>query len=385
MKVGYFVFSHKIALGGHFRSLKILHNGWSEFENVDSYIINVGLSPSPVLKDLKNYYFFKSNLLYFIPNFFRILFLLKKENFNVLHSYDSTAYFLVRIYSYIFKIESYYTKCGGTNKTYTPLAINTLLFSEENYNYLNNREPDLNYYVIPNRVLLVEQDHQMIESIKKEFNLVNKKIVLRIGNINEYYSKTIESAFRLTEYYQNHYDVNVVLVFIGIDLDNTLDLFRSNYKHVNSLLLSDNIYTLESAKFIDLCDFNVATGRGAMESIGIGKPTYIYNADNYLPIKVDVQNFKSFLRYNFSERSKGLERDDLNYFTKPHPKLSGLFSEYLYYKRGNSKVLDIYKQSDNIKRKRYIDDFVKNLFKYIGVNIIGLDIIKDKLRGFING
>lgn len=386
MKVFYFIYSHKKGLGGHFRSLKNLLNNWDQIEAVQYKVHNIGLKPTPVLDKINGYKYYSSNVFLFPKNLYKIFCAIQKDKPDILHAYDSLSYLIVRIFSFIFRIPSFYTKCGGKNESYTPVVKKTIVFSKENLNYLKKRNESSEYFLIPNRIKFPIQNRELIHKLLNDYNIKSKKIIIRIGNLNAYYQNSIEGAFRFSKFFQKEYkNTSVIIIFIGSILDSTFDQLRDKYSTIRIIHLDSIEYTSNASSVLDIADYVIGTGRGAMEALALNKKVYISTYNSFFPIKVTSNNFIDFLAYNFSERAI-INKGEINrlYFEKDNDSLlKDYYNEYCDGAMGYKKILLQYKRALNDNNSLFIfsfSDVFYNLLKFFVVNLQ----VSNKIK-WING
>lgn len=293
--------------GGHFYTLRTTIDALKDM--ITPLVIEFGMAKvsSPILKEAKGAKFF------FIPykNIWETLkksyFISKNEMPDVIHSFDSPAFFLGRILAVIFSIPHIHTKCGGPNpRIYYPIPSCLILFSEENLNYFKKKDRYKNTRIelIPNRVITPKTDERRIKSIREKIKK-DDFIILRIGRICTHYNETLKQCIELTQKL-NQDGVNVQLVLIGVIQDNHLIEELKIRSDRSILLLNEEEYTTNSAELIDIADMVVGTGRSFMEAALFGKPL-LAPTDTTLkiPVLVDQENINIFSQYNFSPRVPG--------------------------------------------------------------------------------
>ncbi|WP_158960382.1 glycosyltransferase family protein [Myroides fluvii] len=365
MKVVYLIYNGSNGLGGHFRSLKGLCVNWPiDFEY---FIFQFGKVSSPVIESIEKSKFIKSTFL----ALYEIIYLskyVKNNEITIIHCYDSISFFIGRIVSFFTGVKLLYTKCGGPNFAYTPKCNSTILFSLENFDYLqDNNKEKIDYYLIPNRIILPKCDDILLQKLKSEISYSkSKEYVFRIGNINSYYKDSIRAAFEVANS-RNSENFKSVVVIIGKEYDDSLVKIINDFGNIEYYHLNDDDYTGEASKCLFVADIVLGTGRGAMEAIGLDKEVFLYSSVLKQVIKVSNENFMNCLYYNFSERYEHLELVGLN----QENNLGDYYKEYCDAFIGNKKVLSLYEKvilSDK-KNKFYLVDFLKNYYRYLKSNI----------------
>lgn len=368
MKVVYLIYNNTSGLGGHYRSLKSLLDHWGDFDlNFEVYFL--GKSISPIFEGFNNVSLIRSNCTGVLEAY-KLYKILKKSKPDVIHCYDSTSFFIGRIVSFMLNIPLVFTKCGGKNTMYTPKSVETILFSQENYNYLKG-DYNCNFTIIPNRVDKPIYDKDLISQFNDIIGIDYKKVVIRIGNIVSTYFKSLEAAFVLTAELDKQNGGGNLLVIVGKKFDNTIENLHDRFSNVNYLLLDDILFTKEASKMLFISDYVIGTGRGAMEALLLNKPVFVSTPGGTLPIRVNEENFNLFLSYNFSERSTVDKfAFDKTYFSLENGSMLLFQSEENFLAiKGNEKVYNIYKRvSKNKRRVFFFSDFIVNWLRYCKVN-----------------
>lgn len=302
MRVAYFIFSNAHGTGGHHHSLKAISSSLKANKEVDVHIVNFGIGPSPVLSNMSNYVFYKVNEFTIALSLIKALLHCYKLKIRVLHAFDVNAYFYVRFISYILKIPSIYTKCGGANEKYNPTVEFATTFSGENFDFLLKQKKHKYLFLIENRVPLFKQNIKKTSELKEMLAIKDRLTFLRIIRISNYYKSSILTTIRFVSNFPNS-----ILVFIGSIYDDDLYneiIKEAKSKQVRVFFLTDELYTKDAKIFLDLGDIIFGTGRAAMEAMSTGKPLLSFVKGVDYPVCVDIENINDFKYYNFSERVK---------------------------------------------------------------------------------
>lgn len=288
--------------GGHFYSLKTICDEMSK-EGHTVFISSVGTSTSPVLRGLENYYPFTSK--FSSPVMIsKLMTLIRKNNIDVIHSFDFSAFFFARIVSSMINTPVLLTKCGGPSpQAYYPKADNLTLFSTEDMQYFQDslKHRTTNLYHIPNRVSVTDQDWSTIENIRKSLRK-EAKIILRIARFSEQHRKSILDSINLVNRLVRD-GVDVQLLIIGVK-DQLVYKELITYESENILIYTDDLYTINASRLIGVADLVVGAGRSAMEAAMQGRVVLSPVKGLSIPILVARENIDRFLDYNFSARTE---------------------------------------------------------------------------------
>lgn len=367
MNIAYLIYSNKQGTGGHHHSLKAICDIVESKNKIFTLIINIGEAPSPVIKSDSNYIFLKHNEFLLPKNIIKVIKICKAKQIDILHAFDSNAYFFARISSFILNIPSLYIKCGGSNNKYNPSTENAIATSLENYDFLKLADKHLNLYLIENRIPRFNLRTTEASNIKKDLFKSNELVFLRISRITEYYKSSLFKTIDFVSLFHNS-----ALVIIGSIYDNSLETQlkeRAKDLNVHLEILNSNEITKNAKEYLEIGDYLFGTGRAAMEIMSVGKPLLSFAVNSEYPIIVNDNNFKYFRYYNFSERViidnvpplKKTQNYIYNNKNKDSNNLKKQFAEHylvdskkedfikiyteLYLKKGNNKMY-IYDLSD---------------------------------------
>lgn len=195
------------------------------------------------------------------------------------------------------------TKCGGSPiSRMKPVFPNTLLFHEMDLRIFKARAPGGDRIrVIPNRVAPIGYDQ---ERAIRMFGPKKDTVLFKIGRIGKAYEKSISEAIDLA-IGLNKAQAGCTLHIIGYVEDRSiLDNLRGR-----AAPLADRIKfhtepdeTRNAAELLGYCDAAVATGRGAMEAMSLGKIVLFPCANTNVPCILDEATWRSAAEENFSER-----------------------------------------------------------------------------------
>lgn len=300
-------FGHGI--GGHYYSLKTTADAVSEFSNV--FIVSVGTTNCPLFSDLPNYHSIITKQPS-IKNIIQLCRFIDENRIDVIHSFDEHIYLFSRIASLIKGCKIIHTKCGGLLPgRFFPSVDNIVVYSNEDEKYFlsHKKFKKARVHFIPNRVFKINVDYESISKIKSMLPS-DLYIFLRISRFSGLHEKSIIASIELIRRLSS-LGKPVQLVIIGVIQD------KEVYERIKSAL-PDNVffetrpeYTVNATRLIELADFVIGTGRGAMEAIVHGIPLLSPVKDSETPIFVQPETVQKFLSFNFSERTE-LEESDLS-------------------------------------------------------------------------
>lgn len=271
---------------------------------IDCCILTIGRKESPVFQSLSNNNFFIS---YEGKGLYKVLMevisFIKRNNFEVIHSYDERAYTFAILASWILKIPFLHTKCGGVSRKGFPFCSDLILFSQENYHDFRSKKlfRKSNLHYIPNRVLDFDDDKTCIKLIKEKTK--SNLTILRITRIGEKYEESIIQSINLVKEL-NKDGISSCLVIIGVI--ESFDIFHQlNSQYPEKVIfLTDKQYTENGKKCINASDIVIGTGRSLMEAAIKGKILVSPILGNRLPLLVNSNNIECLHFYNFSGRNR---------------------------------------------------------------------------------
>lgn len=311
MKVAFFITSSLQAKGGHYYSL--LETAEALRKSCDILIISIGINKSPVLERFKgNYIHIKEEGI--LETFKKVRRALSHEDANIYHSFDSRAYFYVRVLSLIHGVPNVLTKCGGGNAKHYPTCDELILYSVENLEFYksNKRFSKTNITLLPNRVSVPKQDKQRIRDIKSGV-IEDVPVILRVTRITAGYERSILQAVRLVELLRKEGVITQLLVVGTIQDSEVFERLRP-YENEYVKFVTDNRYNINASQLLDVADIIVGTGRGFMEGASLGKIMLAPTDNTEIPVLVNENTFFDVFKYNFSQRftTKLSTREALN-------------------------------------------------------------------------
>lgn len=384
MKIVYVIYNIKLGKGGHFHSLLETASKVREKENVA--VISLGKYQSPVLEKLgEDYYHIKSNTVFFM--ILEIYKLIKKLKPDILNAFDAQSFFFVRLISNFIRIPVVLTRCGGPNpRNYYPFCKNMVLFSEENRSFFasNNKFSSSNFHVIPNRVPAssYKQDYHCIELIKNKLR-PDSLVFLRIARISLAYESSILQSINLVRTLADK-GIDAQLVVVGVIEDQLIYSRLKQKSCENIYFFTQDNFTLNSSKLIDVADVVIGTGRSFMEAALRNKIMMVPTSNLDIPDLIDLRNVKRAFSVNFSQRfksdsesseiiSKFLGRD----FNEDEEQLTEFYIQNFSSEIIHKKLMPVYKSAtvcdinlpDLIKNAiflfRYKSTYIKRLFDLI--------------------
>lgn len=301
--------------GGHLYSCASITTAYhllnSKGDSID--VCNIAIKRSPIVESLSlNKYFIdvkEEGFLKSLKIFFQIV---KKGNYDILHAYDDLSFAFVRIASLYFNKKNILTKCGGPNHEHWPYSPNMILFHDENRDFykVRKKHKNANMFVIPHRVVNDSQHKITVVLEREKLGLSQSQVILRIARINE--GPHLLDAYLniLANFKKLHIDYpDIKLLIIGaIGSQKAYSILSDNINLINNFFKKDVVivkttdeYTINASRYIELADFVIASGRGAMEAMAKAKPVFISLNNNKIVLitKVTVPEISY---YNYSGR-----------------------------------------------------------------------------------
>ncbi len=308
MKIMYLIATLGHGRGGHFYSLRTTAESLDDI--IDPYIVNIGKFHSPVIDSAKvpheTIYFNGWDLIGATISLIKII---RREKPDIIHTFDARILWFGRIMSRIYKIPLIHTIPGGPNPVGNfPFVKECILYSQENLDYFKKESKfqTSNFYLIPNRVNVIESDKDRIKLLKEKIN-PEKKTFLRIARFGPAYKKSMIQAIDLI-FILNQKNIPVQLIFIGAIEDTSVHKEIVNY--IQDVNLTDDIYiftndtfTINASELIEVADCVIGTGRGIMEAASQQKVLFTPVSDSKYPVLVTEDNFINFFNTNFSPRN----------------------------------------------------------------------------------
>ena len=311
MKVLFVISGNGHGRGGHFNSLD--HISKAIAQKLEVKIISIGLTESPILKENSLYFgVFKFRWFSFftLNKDFKNLF--KSFDPDIIHCFDGSSALMLMAQPSLFNKKIIYTKCGGPNerKSIAQVASDVILFSQENFDSYtsNHRFKNSDIHLIPNRVFKVDLWKENEREVLKDSNTFNFVRIARIGGT---YKKSIQQAIDLvSKIRQNNKNVKLYLIGTKEDEDVYNELVEyTKTKNVKVQFITNHL-TNKASKMLYLADAVIGTGRGVMEAMALGIPTFVPVKGKSLPELLTVENFQGFLSTNFSPRGLSKSYDE---------------------------------------------------------------------------
>lgn len=307
-KIMYLIFNVSHGKGGHFYSLQTTAEALTD-SVCRSIIVNIGIKSSPVIENcnIENYFIYFNGY-----NFFSVFNQLDQivQQFkpDIIHSFDIPVHLFARMLRFKYQLPLVLTKCGGANLKYTPYADTFILYSEENFTYLEKQKKFKNtqFYTIPNRVNEVQVDNLRIKDLIEKYRIdTSKKIFLRISRFTSAYEESMIQAVNLVVYMQKR-NLEVQLIILGeIQEQKSFDLVKNYTEEMRDIfLITDSAFTLNASELIEVADCVIGTGRGLIEAASRGKVLFTPILHSDVPAFVDKVNARDFIKTNFSPRNE---------------------------------------------------------------------------------
>ena len=289
-------------IGGHFYSLKSTVEAIGQ--SAQCVIVNIGKAKSPAINAIDSQIY---NIIYShynpVGTFLGLAKIVKSEQPDVIHAFDMDSLFYVNIISHYYKKPYITTLCGGPNPTFFPKVKNLIVFSNENKNFFekNPKYNNSNIYHIPNRIWRPTQDYNIIDEIRRKLD-PKAHIFLRIARMSSFHKDSILQSIALVNAL-NKENICSQLVVVGSIQER--DVYEEIVKETgeNVILLTDERYTINASKLIDISEVVIGTGRGFMEGASIGKIMLCPSNHSEYPVLVTKDNLSSLFDNNFSIRS----------------------------------------------------------------------------------
>ena len=287
--------------GGHFYSLEATALGMGLPSN-KVFVISVGNAKSPKLSSFPNYYPFVSKmpLLGVVVKLWKFV---RDNKIDIIHAFDAYSFFFARIMSIRGKV--LLTKCGGPPPSiYYPIADNFIVYSSEDFFCFMNKRAyrDVNIHHIPNRIKKITQNNGIVLDLKRRIPS-GAKVILRIARFSSFHRESMLKTINLVKKMTND-GLYVKLIIVGIVQEPKIFNELAEEVPHDALLLTQEKYTRNASKLIDVADIVVGTGRGAMEAATLGKLLLSPVKFSSIPVLVTELNRDKFLYYNFSTRTE---------------------------------------------------------------------------------
>lgn len=363
-------------LGGHYHSL--LETVTQIAKKHEVVIINIGDSPA---KALENCEFKSFSIIHkgaaLVISYFQLLHFIEIEKPDILHAFDASAYYWVRLVGYKLKIPFCLTKCGGVNQVYFPYTDNLILFSSENLEYFKKKRKFkyTNFSFIPNRIKQFEDDKIRIEKINSKLGQFGNAFkFLRITRIGNYYQKSSLQLIQLVK--QLTIDgLHCCAIFIGTVEDDSYLIELKNSGNENIFFFTEDEYNRNAKTLIHIADAVLGTGRSFMEAAAKQKILLSPVNKGSIPALITNKNFDEAFYYNFSERIcfadfeeeknyrdiKALIRDT-NELILQKQFAKSVFNDFFNADKITEKYEDFYSKITTKQKRHYFDFFLHTLF-----------------------
>jgi len=302
MKIMYVITVMGNGIGGHFYSLKSTVEAVKE--SAQCIVVNIGKAKSPVINSIDSKIY---NIVYShyhpIATILELIRIVKSEQPDIVHAFDSNALFYTKIVSHYCKKPYIATLCGGPNPNFFPKVKNLVLFSYENKKYFekNPKYYDTNIFLIPNRIRRPLQDYDAISEIRRKLD-PKAHIFSRIARISPFHKDSILQSIALIDAL-NRENIRSQLVIVGgvQDYDTYGEIAKKTGENI--ILVTDERYTINASKIIDVSDYVIGTGRGFMEGASMKKILFCPSTHSKYPILATKDNLFNLFDNNFSVRS----------------------------------------------------------------------------------
>lgn len=316
MKILYVLSAFGKASGGHFHSLNNISRALDGYEDLEIEIVSIGNATSPILKTHPK---FRGNLTFKWYRFFELNAKFKRvfQSYrpDVVHCYDGGTALLLMMLPVMRNIPIIHTRCGGANErlSVAQWLPTVILFSRENLaSYQSNpRFANVELQLIPNRVREVlpantEAEQKLLPKDPHTFTF------LRTARIGRSYLNSILQGIELIGRLNTDKKVRFVIIGVLEDQVYAEQLHaKARERNVTIEIYSTREYTTEASRFLYVADAVIGTGRGAMEAMSAGIPTFAPVHDLDLPAPVNEHTLQPLADTNFSQRGsvKGLTED----------------------------------------------------------------------------
>lgn len=366
-------------MGGHLRSLKSILQEMTANDQVNIYLVLFSLKTPK-----EGIYNFPTPHFHIITNDLTGLSCIRRmrkdlhqlfaaERFDVIHAFDSNAFYFLRSLSDAKKVPIVLTKCGGppAPKWKYPACRHITLFSvEDMVNFKSQaRFRETNLHLIPNRVKAPVQDQQLIAQLKEKYN--GGFDFLRISRFAKLHEHSLMQSIDLVKYLRAQGIHKRLLILGGVE-------DQEVYNRVEAALVdgihleTGDAFCKEASKIIEVSDVVIGSGRGLMEAAALGKILLAPNKNLALPVLVEEKSFEPLFHHNFSGRT----RFDGQYATENEHNLLELargnkerfagfsrqmFADHFDIKNGIPKYMSVYNSATYQKRPDLIGNMAHAL------------------------
>lgn len=369
-------------MGGHLRSLKAILQEMMQYNQAVIHVVLFSLKPVK-----EGTYSFPCEKFHIISSPEKGLNgvvqtrratkqLLQNENFDLIHCFDSNAYFFLRPLSNAGKIPMLLTKCGGppAPKWKYPACKDITLFSvEDEVNFSRqSRFRKTTLHLIPNRVKPPVQDEALIQALKQKHN--GGFNFLRISRFTKLHEHSLMQSIELIRYLEAHGIRMRLLILGGIEDREVYDRVQQAIGAGNLVVLeTEERFCKDASKIIDVAEFVIGSGRGLMEAAALGKVLLAPNKNLRLPVLVEENSFPQLFHHNFSGRttfndtyaalneqhllelSNGAGKEKFSKFS------SDMFARHFDIKNGIPRYLALYEATPYKKQNDLIGNLAQTL------------------------
>lgn len=296
MKILFSIYSAKGKPGGHFFSFEHIINALST--HLDVVIMSIGCK-HPVVESLP---FKKYNVCSDFKGMSKIREIIKKEQPDCLHCFDSVSYSYINISTIFMKRNIVLTIPGGNPNPYNiPYCKNIILFSGETMKSFGDcpKFSKTKFHYIPNRV-----DRQLLTNcLKSDKNIFTFVQIIRINTGKHLQiQKTLQFLKRIVDE-----KIHARLILAGTvnspsEKKYIEEYVRENHLNEHFTLITDGRVN-RGSDLLSLGDCIIGTGRSVMEAAILGKSVLVPVQNIEYPVLLDRENFEGLIMYNFSGRT----------------------------------------------------------------------------------
>ena len=299
MNIAYIIYTSGHGRGGHFYSLKAIRDELP----INSFIFNIGISKSPVLVNDERYVFIDSKEgPLSICNIIRRLILSKK--ITHLHSFDYNSLVIGSLLSFITRLPHIHTKPGGPSPKNSFLRIKYLsVFTGEDFKHFSKKKYSRigALELISNRVSNFDLKADL--SSEQESKLKSKIVLMRIARISETYQDSILQTLKLAkELKSSGFPIFTILIGV-VESPNVLDLIKEKASEEETLILTEDYYTVNAKRLLFYADIVVGAGRSFMEGVFAKAIMLSPTMNNEMPELINKDNYEAFKETNFTGRN----------------------------------------------------------------------------------
>jgi len=142
-------------------------------------------------------------------------------------------------------------------------------------------------------------------------------IIMRISRITSHYESSLIQSINLANDLKEE-GLSIKLFIVGVIQSKSLYVKLQSLAKNNEdiLFFTDDRYTINASKLIDVADFVIGTGRGIMEAASKNKVLLTPMSNAKYPVLIDQNNFESLFKTNFSPRNSLRNYSDSTNFDK---------------------------------------------------------------------